>query len=511
MRISIGNKKLTTKPNTQKETGIYFKDLKFKTGDFDPKDFSEIIGSGYTITYLFKDEVFDRSGSYMKSNYIGTQFICVDVDRCEIPPLDFISGIKYKPSIIHTTFSNLTAKKDNKYCFHLIYFFDKIIYGEDNFQQVFDILTEDYKKHVDGNAKDCHRVMFTSNSNLSNYEYYNYDVCYRLDDFVSNKFDRITNFFIADEACSTHQNNMLQYSSTSDENMSVKNEISQPKSKLDKPRNNTFNLDENFLKDMFSMSRKNFIERYSIVYPYITQTQIDESRFTNGYVDLRNEDYYVVPSSKFRRDKTTNKPVIPKIKEGFRTKILWLDIMTFMKIVPDISKEYLVYLATTEVYRNFENNDGQMTNYFIIEKCREVWNNIDKLNVKPMKKLFKIDVPYWLSKGYNDWLEVAKIIMTQMKYDEFGCLYDFSATLEDNLKAFRKFGVNTTKKTLKKWLTNNNLPYETTKGLRDKMVIKLYLEDTKRSSHDIERLCRDNGVEVSAPTVRTILKDQNLL
>ena len=143
MKISIGNKRLDDKPVSEEKKGSYFKDLSFRTGDVRNSDFKQIIGQGCTITYLFKDNVFNRSNSYMCNNYVGTQFICVDVDECDIKPLDFVENIRYKPSIMHTTFSNLTARKNYKYCYHLVYFFDGIIYGEDDFNMVFHMLTED--------------------------------------------------------------------------------------------------------------------------------------------------------------------------------------------------------------------------------------------------------------------------------------------------------------------------------------------------------------------------------
>ena len=140
MNITIANKKLTEKPQTNIEKSIYFKDLTFKTANFNLNVFKEIIENGYTITYIYKDKQFTRENHYMTNNYVGTQFICVDVDKCDITPIEFVDKIEYKPTFIHTTFSNLTEAKDKKYCFHLIYCFNEIIKGEDNFNTIFNIL-----------------------------------------------------------------------------------------------------------------------------------------------------------------------------------------------------------------------------------------------------------------------------------------------------------------------------------------------------------------------------------
>lgn len=498
MRISIANKQLKNKPNTQQEKTHYFKELKFKTEDFVYDNIREIIGNGFTITYLYKDEVFDRTNHYMSNNYLGTQFICVDIDKCDISPDEFIQQIRYKPSMIHTTFSNLTDRKDNKYCYHLLYFFDGIIYGEKNFYEVFNSLTDDYKDFVDKQARDCHRVMFTSNYSLPNYEYYDYGITYKVSDFIKDNDNERHEIYDWDKMSLTHKSTISQY------NISIETDLSQSTS-ID----NTFNLDNQFIKDMYSMKRSQFIAEYSLTYPYITQTKIDPMRYVNGFVDLRNDEYYVVPTSQYRWDSERQKPYIPKIREGFRTTMLWLDIIHFMKIVPDITKEHLVYLATTEVYHNFDNSDKQLDNLFIITKCKEVWNNIGNIHVKPVKKSFKIDKNYWLERGMDNWLSITNHIRKQMKCDDFGSLYDCSMTIEQNIADFKDYGVRTTPKTLKKWLDENGIPYKTDKEIRDEHVIKFYEQNSTRSSREIERLCNQIGIEVNYRTIQRILSRHN--
>lgn len=481
MKISISNKKLNSKPSTDREKSIYFKDLKFKSGSFKTEDIKEIIGNGYTLTYLFKDNEFDRRNHYMSNNYLGTQFICVDIDKCDVSPNEFVDMVKYKPSVVHTTFSNLTENKDNKYCYHLLYFFDKIIYGEDNFHYIFNLLTEDYKDFIDKQAMDCHRVMFTSNSSLKNYEYYDYGITYKVDDFIS------------DEDNQWDKNSEADIYNISKTIYKEINEMSQSTT--------SFSLDKKFLKDMYKMTRGEFIYTYSSTYPYITETYIDPQRYENGYADLRNDNYYVIPTAQYRWDSERNKPYIPKIQAGMRNTMIWLDAHYFINIVPEITKEHLVYLLTTEVYRNFDNSDNQITNQFIINKCKEVWESRDRIHVKPIPRSFKIDKTYWNERGMDNWLSISNYIRKQMKCDDFGNLYDYSLTLEQNIKEFRNYGVNTTSSTLRTWLEENGIQYTTDKELRDEHVITLYNEDPSRSSRELERLCN-----VNYRTIQRILK-----
>ena len=498
MQITIANKRLNNKPYTQKEKGTYFKDLRFKQGNFKVEDLNKIIGNGYTLTYLYKDCEFVRDNGYMVNNYVGTQFICIDVDECDIPPASFIEKIKYIPTVVHTTFSNLSERKDYKYCYHLLYCFDEIIYGEENFQLVFNKLCEDYRDKVDEQAKDCHRVIFSSNSSLPHYEYYASNIEYKVNDFIKEEtYDDLNSFFgeYKDNGCD--KNSVADISLTSSLNISEETKVSQDTS---------FTLDKQFFYDMNTMKRSEFIYTYSSTYPYITETYIDPERYENGYVDLRNDEYYVVPTAQFRWNADTQRAEIPKTKIGTRNTMMWLDALCFMKIVPNLTKEYLVYLLTTEVYRNFDNSDKELTNQCIIDKCKEVWNNNGKYIAKPIRKMFKIDKDYWRERGMDNWLSITNYIRKIMKCEDMGSLYDPSLTIEGNITMFKEFGLNTTPKSLKAWLDVYGIPYQTNKDVRNELVLKLYDEDNTRSCRDIEELCKQNNISVSYRTILRLLK-----
>lgn len=499
MKISVSNKKLNAKPKTTQEKAHYFKDLKFTTGNFSLNSVKEIIENGYTITYLYKDDMFDRTNSYMVNNYLGTQYICVDVDACDIPPSEFIMKIKNKPTITHTTFSNLTERKDYKYCYHLLYFFDQIIYGEDKFSIVFNSLTDDYKEYVDKNARDCHRAIFTSNPSLDKYEYYESGIIYTTNDFLKEEYDDLNSFFNkSNEEDKWDKNKLRDISYTSLHNISEEAILSQ---------DNSFNLEEQFIKDMYSMKRSEFIDKYSNVYPYVTQTQIDPQRYKDGYADLRNEEYYILPTSKYRWDADRQKACIPEVSKGRRNLMLWLDALYFQKIIPDITKEQLVYLLTCEAYFHFDNSDKELTNRYIIEKCSEAWEKKNR-HVAPTKKTFKLDKDYWAAQGITDnWISVCNHVRRQMKYEEFGSLYDCSLTMEQNIKEFKKHGIKTTPKTLIQWLQDNGITYRTDKAVRDEYVIKLYNEDPQRSSRVIAKMCNNEGISVNYRTIQRILKE----
>ena len=508
MKISIANKKLEQKPKDN-ERGKYFNNIKFKCGNFPIEQLQDIISNGYTVTYLFKDNEFSRDNHYMTNNYLGTQFICVDIDSCEINPKEFVEKIHYKPTIYHTTFSNLTQEKGFKYCFHLYYCFDGVIYGEKNFNKVFETLTNDYSEYVDNNARDCHRCIFTSNSTLDNYIFNNSNIIYNVSDFIndeSTNYDDLSTFFNENNGCPKidclNKSNSLN-------NLSRKSKIGQLDNINTKQLDNSFELDESFFIDLNSMNRSDFIRKYELEFPYITHTIIDESYFVNGYADVRNINYYVVPSAQYKWNNITKKGEIQKVKNGNRNTMLFIDAIAFMKIIPNITKEYLVYLLVTEVYKNFVNADGQLTNHFIIKKAKEVWESINTLTLEPIKKSFIIDKNYWLQRGKNNWLEVARIIMKEMKSNEFGELYDFNCSVEENIKYFKEYGISTKKQTLIKWLVENNLDYYTDKDYRNKMIMYYHNEDTSRSSRAIEKLMKNDGMKVGKSTISQVIKENS--
>lgn len=484
MKITIANKPVKgDKPRTKLERDIYFKNLQFHSETISPEDFESIVGKGYTISYTYKDNTFYRKDDYTKSNYVGTDYIVIDVDSIMIDPETFISGIKYKPTLYHTTFSNLTSYKDYKYCYHLVYCLDEFITGEDNFMTFFYLLSKDYWEKVDKKAKDCHRCIFTSNSELPNYQYVYLGHIYSPSELLKD-VDLNTIKLEVEKAYSVNKNS---------------------KTKDKKQLEDKFSLDKDFYNDLYSSSWEEIIVKYSTNFKFWISTKIDPSRYQNGYVDLRNEEYYTVPSWKLIYDKKEGKAIIPKVKNGHRNNMLWQDALAFMAIIPDITKENLVYCLIRTVYHHYdyEYNSDRITTTDIIQKAREAWNGTYTKN--PTKKKFKINTIEYKKQGRTDWIKISNEIRRDMKDNDFGSLYDFNASVEDNLKVFHEQGLKTKKNTLIKWLKDKGYDYFTDKDERNKLVIELYNENPNRSSREIERLCKDRGIKVKDKTISTII------
>jgi hypothetical protein len=427
------------------------------------------------------------------------------VDKCNIDPIDFVERIKYKPTVVHTTFSNLTEQKGNKWCFHLIYCFDEVIKGEDNFRFVFDKLTEDYSEWVDNCAKDCHRVIFTSNKNLPNYICKDYGIIYKVKDFLSNtvveEFVELDNFF--NESSSVEKNkDAFTLSSSNNREASSKNQTVKNSDKISR---NDWNLNEQFFTDLNTMQRSDFIDKYytdSISsHTIITDEMI---RYTNNgivYADLRGVDWFEVPS-KYRYNPTSGKSQIKKIQNGNRTKSLMFDCLMFLKCNPNITKEELITALINEVYRYYNNSDKELNNYKIVGIAKYGWNMKDNIQVEPLKKKFKILISESMKK-----ITATGVINKLMKDEEIEENIDYNLTLEDNIKLLKENGIKITKKRLQQFLQDYEVILKTDKEVRNNKVIQLHRENPTLSSRKLEILCRENGINISYKTIQGIIKE----
>ena len=506
MKISIANKKLLSKPQSNIEKANFFKDITFKTGNISKDTFLKVIETGCTITYLYKDSEFNRSNSYMKNHYLGTQFICVDIDSCSINPIEFVERLKYKPTLLHTTFGNLTPQKQNKWCFHLFYIFDEVIKGEDNFRFVFDRVTEDYSDYVDNCAKDCHRVIFTSNKNLPNYICKDYGIIYKVKDFLSNtvveEFVELDNFFNESSGVEKNKDAFILSSSSNNIEASSKNQTVKNSDKISR---NDWNLDDEFFSDLNSMQRSDFISKYYTdrisSHTVITDEMIHYTDNGIVYADLRGVDWYEVPS-KFRFNPTTGKSSISKVQNGNRTKSLMFDCLMFLKCNPTISKEELVVALINEVYKYYNNSDKELSNYKILGIAKYGWNLKDNIQVKPLKKKFKILVSDSMKK-----IMATGVINKLMKDEQIEENLDYTKTLEDNIKLMKENGIKITKNRLQQFLKDYEVTLKTDKQIRNEKVLELYLNNPSLSLREMVKLCSENGIKIEKDTISSIIKE----
>lgn len=463
MKITIANKRLADKPLTKKDKGLYFGNLSFSTKEFDIDEFKDLVSNGFTVTYVYKDNEFRREDNYMKNNYVGTQFIIVDIDECEINPKEFVDDIKHKPTFFHTTFGNLTERKGLKYCFHLIYVLDQFIYGEKRYKEVFDYLVSDYGGFVDKAATDPHRCFFTSNCDLPYFQYGYTGIVYNVSEIPEEE---------------------------QEEPETAESEEETVNGSPDCPE-----CSDIFLNDIKHMRRSDFLDKYGEMYPLVTSTPVEFN--DNGYADLDGIEYYELQSL-FRYDKESGKMTHRRVQIGKRTVTLYKRACVILKILPGMTFEWFVTAVTRDVYDNFDNSDKEMSTVKILGICKGLWSARDNVKVKQSGKKIRVDTGFWAKNG----LTVQQAVGTCRKMnneERVLSLYDVSDSLENNLENIAKSGVKTTKRYVKELLKKNGIEILTEKDLVRKKAIEL-----RQQGLTVREIAEKTGI--SFATVSRILK-----
>lgn len=529
MKISYSNKTLNAKPSGL-ELAKYFgkkgtsNRIQFKTVECQVEDIETIVANGHTLAYQCKEDnvMEDRS-----KNYIGTDFIIIDIDSIDLTMDEVIDRASYKPTIIHTTFSNLTEKKNNKYCYHLIYCMNETLYGEENFYRAFSLFCSGIEKLVDQNAKDCHRITFTSNSRLPKYQYKFLGNIYSTSDIINTTESltingkevsqpKLSDLLITKGDILNVDNN---YNSSFSYSLDTKSEFyvkkmnsssifyssynmkEEDKNLTDKKGN--WGLNEQFIYDLSKMNRKDFICTYSAVYDYITFTPPTITRKTEEgivYADYRNVEYYELPS--LWRINDSGERERKKIEIGGRTTQLYVDINLFLLIKPDITKEHLVYEVVKDVFENYKNTDRQFTNHYILSMINNVWKNKGKFKGNPIPRRFKI-LEY--ASGLTN-MDCVGIVRKLMKDKSIGSIIDLSLSLEENLVELRNMGMKIKKNRLMQFIKENHLEdyIKSDKQIKEERVLEIVKANPNASLRKLAEMCKEQNLLVSYETIRKI-------
>lgn len=279
---------------------------------------------------------------------------------------------------------------------------------------------------------------------------------------------------------------------------------------------NDFGLEKVFLDNLYELSRDCFLKTYEKIYPFVYSTPIDKNRFVDGFVDLRNDEYYEVPTM-FNREyiKESDEFKIKTVKKEDIPVSIILDGRNILKINSGISKENFVYDMVKIITDHYEDGD-KIDCSLIINKCKEIWDNfIIDGNVQVKNKSFKLDMGYW-NKKYNGEIDIYKVIghiRHKMNSNDFKVFYNDTLTLEENIEVLRDNGIRTKKSTLKKWLDEEGYYYTTNaqkkRELRNMIIIEVYNEDRNRSLREIEKIVKDRGYKVTDDTVNKVIKEYN--
>lgn len=490
MKVTIStNKFFERKPNAN-EIGKELSDAEFETIDIKPSDFSTIVEKGCVLSCNCNSVKYDYHYD-KKSNYKGIQFVLIDVDECDLSIDEILNRMKYKPTVVHSSYSHLNENKQFKNCYHLYFFLDEEIEGIENYTKLFNIFSEGIEDILDCNVKCPQRIVFTNHKNNDHFEYHQNETIYKIKDFLNVNENKLRNLNDVINSAKNYSTHILLHDHSICEGEKNAEQLE-----------NHYNIDNDFFNDLNSLKRSELVDKYFPIYPFFRESEykIDNSK---SYIDLRNQDYYEV-FNKTRFDGDKGKFVKKKVKNGNRHHQLFLDAIQFKAANPSISIEGLILALVNEVLNYYDNSDKEMNNKLIIQTALNVFNGDYKASKS--KKKIKVNKSYF----YENECSIQKkigVAKRDFKDDAIGEVIDLNLSLEDNLDVIRKNGISLKKKRLVEFCERYNIKLKINKEIRDDKIIDLYNSNKDLSIAKLETICKMNGIDVSQDTIERIIKE----
>lgn len=457
MQISLSTKIFTSKPTNSTE----YNDISLVTIDVtnSQEAIMQYFTNGNAVCGIFKDYIFNRENHYMRDNYVGTDFLIVDVDNEDNCGYDWIEALSPKPTLWTTTFS---ANENNCRC-HIVYVFNETLYGSNAYTALWNDITSGYPFKADTNARSPKRLFFTTNPSLP---------------FFRRGWIGSTLDVTAYKDIKTIEKVHTQREYTQKEQAEVK-------------------IDEGFLADFNSMDRKDFLNRYVGIIKFNRKLEVD----FNGkfYVDMKDKDYYQLNDKVTKVDGVARKRIIRK---GERDRSIFNDARQLLSANKNMTIEELIYAVTMEIDYYYDNSDGELSNEYIVTRLRSIYNDFQKGKVWGTKTRRTLLVNNELYKEYYPQkkpIERVNECRKAITDERIKAVLDVTRTLEENLKLLKQLNIK--KKRLIEYLDNNNIILDTNIDRIKRLLAK---EGEGLSLREKVRLCKEHGYAVGINTIRDL-------
>lgn len=315
-KLSISTEKFTHKPESSEISKI-----KYNFVELDCKEIIYLLKKGYSFTHVFTDNTTFTQKEKTINNFKYTHFVAVDVDDSGIDMKEYISNLEYTPTFAYTTFSN--CKEGKGYRFRLVYVVNNKITSKERYTDVYRHFTD--KLNLEDNCmQSVAQQMFGTTQDA--------------DTFISNKvydLDSIESYKVNVSNKNGHSNFIKE----------EKRNIIQ----LESP----FNKD--FLDDYYSLSYKDFLEKYKDVYPFFYSTKLDTVDDDTPYILLPDnyleiKRYWLVEKDIDDNNNEIHKrSKVRKLKNGQnRRKKLFINAILRRFMLPELTPEYLLTMLVYE-------------------------------------------------------------------------------------------------------------------------------------------------------------------
>lgn len=399
--------------------------------------FLEIIRNGYMFCGVYDNKKFPNKDYKTSKHLVSNNVVSIDIDDCDCSMMDFMSTLKYSPSIAYETFSNL--EEGMGYRFRFLYVFDGSVNGE-TYKRL-------YKAICKANTIECSSNDTSTGSpyqkiwgtNGKHRDVIGLGYVYHIDSFKE---------FMDDEKCPVPVYNIT--------NKPTHNNTL----KQDTPRLTDKAFEEAWNKsiDIDVLTKMRHYQTYEC-----TPIEWKEGEL---WRDLEDTYYYEIKRKwemrlVFNGGRYKRVPVNIRLKNGeHRRKKIFLSLMRRRLIDPAITMEHLCYAALYELHFFIENVDN--TDYITRSQLMQIAQTAYSTDLERYKeklrknKHFKINKMERIKRGLSPAQAVAmanREIRRNKKEKEYGELakkYDPDKSVRKNAEIL---GISKTKcSELKKWL-----------------------------------------------------------
>ena len=433
LTLSVSDQCFETKP--QKGSAIYSK-LTFTQQTVSLLQFIEFIRNGYMFCGVYDDKKFSNKNYKTSQHLVSNNVVSIDIDDCDCSMRDFMSTLKYSPSIAYETFSNLEDGKG--YRFRFLYVFDDFVDGETYSRLYYAICKANNIECASNDTSTASPYQKIWGTNGKHRDIIGLGYVYHIDSFKD---------FMDEESVQSTILNIYKKTPTG---------INQ----VDWTPKTEYKFTDKIFENMWNKATDTEILSQMSQYQTLETTYIN---FNDGELwrDLTDEEYYCI-KRKWQRKIFNGRNVIAiaKVKNGeHRRKKIYLSLIRRRLIDPTITLEHLCYAALFELNYFIVNTDENdyITRYQLTQMAQNAMNaDLEKYkNLKENKK-FKVNKMEAMKQGLTVQQAVGKanaarrMEMKEKVYREMSEKYDKNKSVRQNAEIL---GVSRgTVQALKKWL-----------------------------------------------------------
>lgn len=398
--------------------------MTFKKETLSVDELATLISEGYSFCSIFNKEEFGISDK-RDSNYQYTQVIAVDIDHSPLTFDEALKKVKTIPTIAYETYSN---SFDNN-SFRFLYIFNDRIESKEitkgYIREINNIIGNELGIRIDANAMKVSQY-FNGNNNqkvITN------NITYSKDDFtITNNLPKVQT------KNNKEQENIIHLDCT-------------------------FDNDSNFIKDFWTISYIELLNKYANVFKDIQHSELptvdDDTPIINIPNDFREirRYWYMV-----EYDDGTKRDCLRKISDGNgRRKMLFLNGMIRRLIWNDIPMENLIYNLVFEFIHYMVNDGNKITKHEIFGIAKRIM----QASLEAYDSLGKTSRKYMVNPMYCIKYNLSKRAVLNksrgIDYDEVASMYDCSKSDKENIEVMKEFGVKISIRSLKNWRKKNNI------------------------------------------------------